>query len=384
MEHRINPQVKQLQISGIRQFFNMVTDEKDVLSLTIGQPDFPTPDHIKDSTKAAITQNKTSYTHNAGILPLREAIAHFYREKYHVSFEPTNEVIVTVGASQALDVTLRTILSPGDEVIIPGPVYPGYEPLIRLSGATPIHVDTREHQFKLTAELIEQAITENTKCVLIPYPSNPTGASLTKKELGDIAHLIYKHRLFMIADEIYSELVYTQSHHSIGQFDIIRDQTIIINGVSKSHAMTGFRVGYILAPHWLQKHMLKVHQYNVSCASSISQQAAYEALTTGKNDAHPMRDAYQKRRDFVYQKLQELNLASYLPDGAFYYFIDVRHLQQDSFSIAIDLVKQAKVALVPGSAFSAYGEGFLRLSYAYHLDTLAEGLNRMETFLKKP
>ncbi|WP_018932836.1 aminotransferase A [Gracilibacillus lacisalsi] len=383
MESFINEQVKGIEISGIRQFFNMVGNKNDILSLTIGQPDFPTPSHVKEKTKEAIDQNQTTYTHNAGILSLREAIASFIKTNYQLEYDPSNEIIVTVGASQAIDITLRTILMKGDEVLLPGPVYPGYEPLVKLAGGIPTFIDTRQSNFKLTADLIEKSITPNTKAVIIPYPSNPTGVTLTKDELIDIATVVEKHNIFLIADEIYSELVYDQSHYSIGRFQTIRDKVIIINGVSKSHSMTGFRIGYILAADWLAKHILKVHQYNVSCASSISQYGALEAIKNGQHDPIKMKKVYQERRDYVYQRLKAMNIKTYLPDGGFYFFVDVRHLQKESFSLALQLVEEAKVALVPGSAFSELGEGFLRLSYAYDMDTLTEGLDRIEAFISK-
>ncbi|GAE91825.1 N-acetyl-L,L-diaminopimelate aminotransferase [Gracilibacillus boraciitolerans JCM 21714] len=382
MEQFINDRVKRIEISGIRQFFNMVADKKDILSLTIGQPDFPTPDHIKEKTKEAIENDYTAYTANAGILSLREAISNFYSKNYQISYDPKNEVIVTVGASQAIDVTFRTLLNEGDEVILPGPVYPGYEPLIILAGAKPVHIDTRETHFKITAEQIERSITVNTKAIIIPYPSNPTGVTLSKEELAEIASVIERHNLFLIADEIYSELVYEQPHFSIGQFAEIRDKLIIINGVSKSHSMTGFRIGYILAPpEWLAKQMLKVHQYNVSCPSSISQYGALEAINNGQEDSKKMKNVYQERRDYVYARLKDMNLATYLPNGGFYFFIDISHLHLDSFTVAVQLAEEAKVALVPGSAFSKYGEGFLRLSYAYNLATIKEGLDRLEPYI---
>ncbi|WP_058306958.1 aminotransferase A [Gracilibacillus massiliensis] len=383
MEQLINNRVKNIEISGIRQFFNMVADKKDILSLTIGQPDFPTPHHIKEKTKDALDKNHTSYTPNAGILSLRKAISDFSYKNHQLNYNPESEIIVTVGASQAIDVSLRTILQEGDEVILPGPVYPGYEPLITLAGGIPVHIDTRENQFKITAEQIEQTITDKTKAVIIPYPSNPTGVTLSKEELEELSAVIDKYNIFLIADEIYSELVYKDTHVSIGSFENIRDKVIIINGVSKSHSMTGFRIGYILAAKWLAKQMLKVHQYNVSCASSISQYGALEAIKNGQNDALEMKKIYQVRRDYVYDRLRKMNVVTYLPTGGFYFFIDIRHLEEDSFTVALKLVEEAKVALVPGSAFSQFGEGFLRLSYAYDLETIKEGLDRIESFIKK-
>ncbi|MCA0969471.1 aminotransferase A [Halobacillus litoralis] len=383
MHSRINKKLSDIEISGIRKFFNMVSNYEDVVSLTIGQPDFPTPDRIKQAGVNAINQNYTSYTHNAGILQLRQAVCDFVQDSYGLSYDPREEVIVTVGASQAIDISLRTILEPGDEVILPAPVYPGYEPLIHLSGGCPVHVDISNHAFKLTADLIEESITPNTKAIILPYPSNPTGVSLTEEELKDIAELVKKHEIFVIADEIYSELVYDRNHVSLAQFTDIRDQMIVINGVSKSHSMTGWRIGYTLAPAWLTKHLLKVHQYNVSCATSISQHAALEALTNCRDSTHQMKEEYKKRKDYVLRRLSQMGLSYVHPDGAFYVFVSFPSNGRSTFDEAVTLVKEAGIALVPGSAFSTYGEGYVRLSYAYHMETLRKGLDRLEKYLQK-
>ncbi|MBR7553511.1 aminotransferase A [Allobacillus sp. GCM10007491] len=382
MEHLLNDTVRGIEISGIRKFFNLVGDRKDILSLTIGQPDFQTPNHIKEAAKQALDNNHTQYTPNAGLLELREAISHFVYSNYQLSYRPEDEVIVTVGASQALDIALRTILSPGDEVILPGPVYPGYEPLIRMAGATPKYIDTRSNGFKLTADLLKKQLTSRTKCVILSYPSNPTGVTLTKEELRDIADLIGGKEIFILADEIYSELTYEQKHTSIGVFDSVRNQTLIVQGLSKSHSMTGFRLGYLLAPKEIQQHALKVHQYNVSCATSISQYAALEALTKGKTDPNVMKDAYKARRNYVLKRLDHMKLEAVAPDGAFYMFVKIP-TDENSFEFAMRLVDEAKLAFVPGSAFSKYGEGYIRLSYAYDMDILEEGLNRLEEFLSQ-
>ncbi|SDJ75878.1 aminotransferase A [Sediminibacillus albus] len=382
MEHLLNDQVKSLQISGIRKFFNMVANKQDIISLTIGQPDFPTPENVKNAGKTAIDQNHTTYTHNAGMFPLRQAIADFVSEKYHLSYNPDDEIIVTVGASQAIDITLRTIIQPGDEVILPSPVYPGYEPLIKLAGGVPVHADTRDTNFKLTGDLIKSHISKKTKCVIIPYPSNPTGMTLSHAEIEDIADLLENKEIFILADEIYSELVYEQDHTSIASFKKMRDKTIVINGLSKSHSMTGWRIGYLLCPDWLGAHILKVHQYNVSCATSISQHAALSALTSDKLAPIKMKNQYKKRRDYVYQRLTDMGLDILKPDGAFYFFIKLEVDGLSSFELAIKLVEEAKLALVPGDAFSEGGKGYLRLSYAYDFKTIETALERLETFLK--
>ncbi|MGM7685104.1 aminotransferase A [Cytobacillus sp. Hm23] len=379
MEHLINSRVKNIEISGIRKFFNFVADFEDVISLTIGQPDFHTPNHIKDAGIESITKNYTTYTPNAGDLALRRAASAFVLEKYHLQYDPENEVIVTIGASQAIDIAFRTILEEGTEVILPGPVYPGYEPIIKLCGAKAIHVDTTMSDFKLTAKSIEEHITEKTRCIVLPYPSNPTGVTLTPDELEEIAALLKDKNIFVLSDEIYSELVFIGRHHSIASY--LPNKTIVINGLSKSHSMTGWRIGFLFAPSFLVKHILKVHQYNVSCASSISQKAAYEALTNGKNDAIPMKDTYRQRLEYVESRLEKIGLPVTKPTGAFYIFPSIKQFQLTSYEFAIKLVKEARVAVVPGSAFSSYGEDYIRLSYAYSMETLTEGLNRIESFV---
>lgn len=383
MEKLLNSQVRNLEISGIRKFFNLVADQQDVISLTIGQPDFFTPEHVKEAGKRAINENYTNYTHNAGMLSLREGISDYIREKYALHYSPESEIIVTVGASQAIDITLRTILSPGDEVILPGPVYPGYEPLIRMAGGIPVFADTRNTHFKLTAAVIQNHLTSKTKAVILPYPSNPTGVSLNEEELVEIAQLLQGQPVFIVADEIYSELTYTHPHVSIGGFPEVRNQTIVIQGLSKSHSMTGWRLGFLMAPETIARHILKVHQYNVSCASSISQMAALEAVTNGNNDAHHMNRQYKKRLNYVYQRLTKMGLEVVKPDGAFYLFPKFPIRNMTSFELGIKMVEKARLALVPGDAFSSYGQGFMRLSYAYDLDTLKEGLRRLEQFIQE-
>jgi aminotransferase len=379
VEHLINKRVKEIEISGIRKFFNMVADIKDMVQLTIGQPDFPTPDHVKEAGKKAIDNNITTYTHNAGLLQLREAAANFYQKKYSIDYSAEHETIITAGASEAIDITFRTILEEGCEVILPAPVYVGYEPIIKLCGAIPVYADIRNTQFRMTADLIESLITDKTRCIVLPYPSNPTGVSLNETELKEIATLIKDKDIFILADEIYSELVYEQKHVSIAQF--IKEKTIVINGLSKSHSMTGWRIGMLFAPEYLAKHILKVHQYNVTCATSISQMAALEALTSGINDAEPMKMEYALRRDYVYNRLTSMNLDVIKPEGAFYFFVKIPAENISSFDYCMELVDKAKLAVVPGSAFSELGEGYFRLSYAYSMDTLKEGLDRLENFL---
>ncbi|MCP3807706.1 aminotransferase A [Paenibacillus sp. Lou8.1] len=382
MEHLLNDQVKNIQISGIRKIANKVAALPGTLSLTIGQPDFPTPAHIMEAAHRAINEGRTSYTPNPGLPELREAAAAFVARKYGLNYLGQDEVIVTNGASEALDITLRTILSPGDEVILPVPIYPGYEPLIRLSGGIPVFADTRNSGFKLTAEVLEPYLTEQTKAVILGYPSNPTGRVMSREELEAVADLLKERDLFIISDEIYSELIYETPHVSIAALPGMRERTIVINGLSKSHSMTGWRIGFTLAPAEITQHMVKVHQYNVTCASSISQYAALEALTVGVDDALPMREEYRKRRDYVHGRLTDMGIPLEKPEGAFYLFPSIAHFGLSSMDFTLKLLEEHGVAVVPGDAFSSYGEGYIRLSYAYGQDVLEQGLDKIERFVR--
>ena len=381
LEHLINHRVKDIEISGIRKFANMVAHVDDLISFTIGQPDFPTPEHVKNAGIAAITENFTTYTHNAGTIELRKAVCSFVEKKYSLHYKPESEVIVTSGASEAIDIAFRTILEEGSEVILPGPIYPGYEPIVRMMGATPVHVDIRKNKFRFTLNMIKPFITEKTRCIVLPYPSNPTGVSLTASELKEIADFVRGKEIFILADEIYSELTYDQPHTSIAAF--LKEQTIVINGLSKSHSMTGWRIGFLFAPESITKHILKVHQYNISCANSIAQIAALEAVSVGIDDALMMKEEYLLRRDYVFKRLSSMGFEMVKPDGAFYFFIKIPDtIPLNSFDFALKLVHETKVAVVPGSAFSEYGEGFFRLSFACSMDLLELGLNRMEQFFR--
>ncbi|AJE53090.1 aromatic amino acid aminotransferase [Paenibacillus jamilae] len=382
MEHLLNDQVKNIQISGIRKIANKVAALPGTLSLTIGQPDFPTPTHIMEAAHRAIDEGRTTYTPNPGLPELREAAAAFVARKYGLNYRGLDEVIVTNGASEALDITLRTILSPGDEVVLPVPIYPGYEPLIRLSGGIPVLADTRNSGFKLTAEVLEPYLTERTKAVILGYPSNPTGRVMSHQELEAVADLLKERDLFIISDEIYSELIYDTPHVSIATLPGMRDRTIVINGLSKSHSMTGWRIGFTLAPAEITQHMVKVHQYNVTCASSISQYAALEALTVGVDDALPMREEYRKRRDYVHGRLTDMGIPLEKPEGAFYLFPSIAHFGLSSMDFTLKLLEEQGVAVVPGDAFSSYGEGYIRLSYAYGQDVLEQGLDKIEKFVR--
>lgn len=383
MEHLIYKNLKTLEISGIRKFTNMLVDYPNAINFTIGQPDFPTPAHVKEKAKWAIDQNYTSYTPNAGILELRQAISTFYDQQYGLSYQPQDEILVTHGASGALQVALRTILDEGCEVILSAPAYPGYIPLIQLCGAVPVLVDTKAADFVLSADLIEKHLTDKTRCVILPSPCNPVGTIIDEHELQKIAALLKDKEIFIIADEIYSELIYEQKHKSIASFDAMRNKTIVINGVSKSHSMTGWRIGYTLAPAYLTKEMTKLNNYYISCATSISQYAALEALTAGLNDPVEMKAEYKVRRDYVYDRLIKMGFDVVKPAGAFYIFPSIQKTNMTSFDFCLNLLKEQEVAMVPGSAFSKFGEGYIRLSFAQPLDILKEGMNRLEQFMKK-
>lgn len=383
MEHLLNPRVKEIQISGIRKFSNMVAQVPDAISLTIGQPDFETPAHIKQAGIAAIESNRTTYTANPGLLELRQAACRFLQAKYQQTYDPQTEVIVTNGASEALDIAMRTILVEGSEVILPGPIYPGYEPLIKLSGATPVYVDTTETDFRLQARMLQEKITEKTRCVILPYPSNPTGVLMTQKELEQIAAVLKEREIFVISDEIYSELTYGDKHVSIATHPGMREKTIVINGLSKSHSMTGWRIGFTFASAYITQQMVKVHQYNVTCASSVSQYAALEALANGMDDAQPMKEQYLIRRDYVYDRLLSMGFDVVKPNGAFYIFPSIKQFGLGSLEFATRLLQQEKLAVVPGDAFSPLGEGYIRISYAYAMPQLEEAMNRLERFVAR-
>lgn len=383
LERLINPRVKDIQISGIRKISNLVATYKDAITLTIGQPDFPTPEHILRSAEQAIADHRTTYTPNPGILELRQAAAGYAERKYGLKYGAADEIIITAGASQALDITLRTILEEGSEVILPGPIYPGYDPLVRLCGGVPVYVDTRANGFKLTADLLEPHLTDKTRCIILCYPSNPTGRVLSNAELSEMAQLLHERNIFVISDEIYSELIYDASHQSIAAWPGMRDKTIVINGLSKSHSMTGWRIGFTLAPAYLSQHMVKVHQYNVTCASSISQYAALEALTAGIDDAKPMKEEYRKRRDYVYDRLAGMGFELEKPEGAFYLFPSIERFGMTSIEFTMKLLEEQRVAVVPGDAFSVYGEGYVRISYAYGMEVLERAMERLEAFVKK-
>jgi aminotransferase len=383
MNHRLNQKVTDLEISGIRQFFNRVQQYPEAVQLTLGQPDFPTPEHIKTAAAEAIVNNKTTYTANAGTMELRKAAAVWAEKRFNLTYRADSEIIVTVGASQAIDVTMRTILEPGDEVIVPAPAYPAYEPIIKQCGAEVVFIDTGKSGFKLTKQQLLEHMTKKTKAVMLPYPSNPTGAVLTENELWELHSALEHKEIFVIADEIYSELRYNGTHKSIASFPNMKEKTIVINGLSKSHSMTGWRIGFLFAHESVTRHLLKVHQYNVSCASSISQAAALAALTSGLTDPDNMRTIYDERRVWLVEQLQKASIPAVAPEGAFYIFPDISKSGLTSYEFSLQLLSEEKLAVVPGSAFSSFGEGYIRLSYAYSMSELEEAVKRLIHFWEK-
>ncbi|MFF2876656.1 aminotransferase A [Gottfriedia sp. NPDC057991] len=381
MNRFINESVKEIQISGIRKFAQKIEKYDNVIALTLGQPDFPTPAPIKEAAIHAINQNQTVYTPNAGLPALRNAASNFLKKKYSLSYDPADEIIVTVGASQALDVTFRTILNDDCEVILPAPIYPGYAPIIQTCGAKPVFVDTSNSGFKITPELLEEQITEKTRCIVLPYPNNPTGVTLTKEELENLANYLSQKDLFILSDEIYSELTYDTTHTSIASYPGMREKTIVINGLSKSHSMTGWRIGFIYAPAFLAQEILKVHQYNVSCATSISQYAAITALTDCIDSPIEMAKEYKIRRNYMIDRLEKMGLPCIKPEGAFYLFPSIKEFNMPSMEFALNLVEKHNLAVIPGEAFSEYGDSYIRLSYAYSMKELEIACDRLEEFV---
>lgn len=377
----INPRLTEITISGIRQFSNQLVHYPDAINLTIGQPDFPTPDEVKEGAIRAITENKTGYSHNAGLIDLRHTVNEFFTNKYGFSYDPESEIIITNGASQAIDIIFRTILEEGDEVILPAPIYTGYVPIIKLLGATPVFLDTTDTDFQPSAERLESLITDKTKAVLFNFPSNPTGVTIEQNQMDELAKVLSAHDVFTISDEIYSENTFFRKHCSFGEYPELRAKLFLVHGLSKSHSMTGWRIGFLMADKEWMQHCIKIQQYNAICASLPSQYAAMEALTTSKDTPAEMNKEYIKRRDYVYGRLLEMGLDVVEPTGAFYMFPSIKRFNMTSFEFATRLLKEAGVAAVPGSAFTQYGEGYLRISYAYSMAHLTEGLDRMEKFI---
>lgn len=385
MKNRISNKVAALKPSGIRKFFDLARQIPGVVSLGVGEPDFETPWHIREEGVRALQQGKTYYTANAGLEELRRAIAGYTKRKIGVEYDPTAEVFVTVGGSEAIDGALRVILDPGDEVIYTEPCYVSYMPCIALADGVPVSIKLKnENRFKLTPEELEAAITPKTKAVLLSFPSNPTGAVMTREDLERIAPIIEKHDLLVISDEIYSELTYNGLEHvSIASLPGMRDRTVVINGFSKAFAMTGWRLGYATGPADIIKQMIKVHQFSIMCAPTVSQYAAVEAMNNGDEDVERMRESYDQRRRYLLNELKKMGLPCFEPEGAFYIFPDIREFGMTSEEFATELLRSEKLAVVPGDAFGESGEGFIRISYAYSLKELREAIRRLGAFVEK-
>ncbi|MED3717928.1 aminotransferase [Geobacillus thermodenitrificans] len=389
----MNPQTKKMYVSetvaslkpsGIRRFFDLASSLDGVISLGVGEPDFVTSWSIREASILSLEQGYTSYTANAGLLELRQEIAAYLRRKFHVEYRPETEILVTVGASQAIDLALRAIVNPGDEVIVVEPSFVAYEPLVVLAGGTPVIVHASGADgFQLMPAHIERAITERTKAVIICSPNNPTGTVLSPAELKALARLAEKHDLLIIADEIYAELTYEGEHTSMAAVPGMRERTILISGFSKGFAMTGWRLGFAAAPEELLQAMLKIHQYAMMCAPTMAQYGALEALRNGEHEVEQMRNSYRRRRNYFVASLNEIGLPCHLPGGAFYAFPSIRHTGLTSEQFAERLLLEEKVAVVPGNVFGTSGEGYIRCSYASSLEQLQEAIKRMKRFLER-
>ena len=386
LTNRFNKYLDKIEVSLIRQFDQSISDVPGIMKLTLGEPDFTTPEHVKEAAKAAIDANQSHYTGMAGLMALRQAAADFVKDKYHLTYNPDNEILVTIGATEALSATLTAILEPGDTVLLPAPAYPGYEPIVNLVGADIVEIDTTGNDFVLTPEVLEQAILEqgdSLKAVLLNYPTNPTGVTYSREQIKALADVLRKYDVFVISDEVYSELTYTDEPHvSIAEY--LPEQTILINGLSKSHAMTGWRIGLIFAPAVFTAQLIKSHQYLVTAATTMAQFAATEALSAGKDDALPMKAEYVKRRDYIIDKMSALGFKIIKPDGAFYIFAKIPEgYEQDSFKFCQDFAREKAVAFIPGVAFGKYGEGYLRLSYAASMETITTAMERLKEFMEE-
>ena len=369
--------------SGIRKFFDVVSEMPDAISLGVGEPDFDTPWHVVDEGIYSLEKGKTYYTSNSGLMELREEICKWYGRKYNIFYNAASQCLITVGGSEGIDLALRAMLNPGDEVIIPEPSYVSYVPCVSLAGGVPVTIDLKnENCFKLTAEELEEAITDNTKVLILSFPNNPTGAIMTRSDLEPIAKLAIEHDLYVISDEIYSELTYgKQGHCSIASIPGMKERTIVINGFSKAFAMTGWRLGYALAPEAIASVMTKIHQFCIMCAPTTSQYAAIEALKNGDKDVAIMKKSYDERRRYLFKRLTDMNMPAFEPLGAFYIFPNISRFGMSSEEFAEKLLKEQKLAVVPGTAFGNSGEGFIRISYAYSIDQLREALDRIEAFI---
>lgn len=382
MRNPLSETITAIPPSGIRKFFDIVSEMKDAISLGVGEPDFDTPWHIRDEGIYSLEKGRTFYTSNAGLKELKLEISRYLERRFDVGYDPDREIMVTVGGSEAIDIALRAMLDPGDEVLIPQPSYVSYVPCTILAGGVPVTVELEEKdRFRLTKEKVLEKLTPKTKILVLPFPNNPTGSILEKEDLEAIADVVREKDLFVISDEIYSELTYGRHHRTIAALPGMKERTVLINGFSKSYAMTGWRLGYACAPEAILRQMLKIHQYAIMCAPTTSQYAAVEALRNGDRDVEEMREAYDQRRRFLVKALRDMGLDCYEPQGAFYVFPCIKKFGMSSDTFALRLLEQEKVAVVPGTAFGDCGEGYLRISYAYSLQDLKRALERMGRFV---
>lgn len=384
MRNPLSKTITTIQPSGIRKFFDIVSEMDDAISLGVGEPDFDTPWHIRDEGIYSLEKGKTFYTSNSGLKELKIEIIKFLERKYGLSYDYMNEIMITVGGSEAIDIAMRAMLDPGDEVLIPQPSYVSYVPCCILANGTPVPIELQaKDQFRLTAKQLEDAITDKTKLLVLPFPNNPTGAIMDKEDLEAIAKIVIEHDLYVLSDEIYSELTYTEgkSHVSIASLPGMKERTIVINGFSKAFAMTGWRLGYACGPKVILEQMLKIHQFAIMCAPTTSQYAAVEAMKNGDKDIEMMREEYNGRRRYLLHRFKEMKLECFEPLGAFYAFPCIKEFNMTSEEFATEFLKNKKVAIVPGTAFGDSGEGYLRVSYAYSLDDLKVALDRLEEFV---
>ena len=385
MRNPLAEKIVAIKPSGIRKFFDIAQEMKDAISLGVGEPDFDTPWHIRDEGIYSLEKGKTFYTSNAGLKELREEISRYTYRKQGILYEhPTREILVTVGGSEAIDIGFRAMVDPGDEVLIPQPSFVSYEPCAVMAGAKPVIINLKaENEFRLTAQELEEAITDRTKILVLPFPNNPTGAIMERKDLETIAEVILKHDIYVMSDEIYSELSYKGKHVSIAELPGMQERTVLINGFSKAFAMTGWRLGYACGPENIIEQMTKIHQFAIMCAPTTSQYAAVEALKNGDEDVAEMRTAYNQRRRYLVHAFREMGLECFEPYGAFYIFPCIREFGMTSEEFAMRFLEEEKVAVVPGTAFGDCGEGYLRISYAYSLEDLKTAVGRLERFVQR-
>lgn len=384
MRNPLSETIVNIKPSGIRKFFDIAAEMDDVISLGVGEPDFDTPWHVRDEGIYSLEKGKTFYTSNSGLMELRTEINNYLKRTQGVGYDPKKEIIITVGGSEGIDIALRAMVDPGDEVLIPQPSYVSYEPCARLAGANPVIIELKaENEFRLTAKELEDAITDKTKILILPFPNNPTGAIMELEDLEEIAKLVIKYDLYVISDEIYSELSYKGKHVSIITLPGMKERTILINGFSKAYAMTGWRLGYACGPEVIITQMLKIHQFAIMCAPTTSQYAAVEAIKNGDDDIAKMRDSYNQRRRFLMDAFKKMGMDCFEPFGAFYVFPCIKKYGMSSDDFAMKLLMEEKVAVVPGTAFGDCGEGFLRISYAYSLEKLKIAMEKISSFIKK-